>query len=303
MPQELGLEGFDRFTDKYHDKAYELAAKGIPRRKSKSKQARAAPRDSADGPPKASSDINHDRKSADARRDSSHSHGDRRYSSHQNQTAREDLRGAPPHVEEVYDERNQYRQEHGFNPYRQQPARPYPYDQQQYGYNPPSFDQARQAPPYQPYYPGYPYTAGAYAAQQDRSYLVDSEDEYDDRRRPRHRERSRSRSLYADDRRAEYSRSPPRSRLREKSRTRSEKGEDRSSDHKKSHSLGASVVGAVAGGLLGREMGEGDRLALVAGAVLGAVGAGVAEKKYSSHKTKRKLEQEEWEKVHGDGAR
>jgi uncharacterized protein YcfJ len=44
----------------------------------------------------------------------------------------------------------------------------------------------------------------------------------------------------------------------------------------KEFSLGASLAGAVAGGLLGRQLGKGDLLSTGAGAILGAVGGDIA---------------------------
>lgn len=93
---------------------------------------------------------------------------------------------------------------------------------------------------------------------------------------------------------------------RPRQRSRSRYGDDydyRYDDRNRRHDGGrardghvaASLAGAVAGGFLGHETSKGDRIATVLGAVVGAVGANVAEREWERHKRKDWREEEQWE--------
>jgi Glycine zipper 2TM domain len=74
--------------------------------------------------------------------------------------------------------------------------------------------------------------------------------------------------------------------------------------HSQSHKerdlhLGVSLVGAVAGGFLGKKASKGDWKATVAGAVVGALGANVAEREWDRHKRKDDQEEDNWESKWG----
>jgi hypothetical protein len=122
-------------------------------------------------------------------------------------------------------------------------------------------------------YPSSPAGAGAGALAPPRGHALHrSKSAYYER------PRERSRSHYGDgDRYDRYDdRPPPPRRARE------------------GH-VAASLAGAVAGGLLGRETSKGDHIATVIGAVVGAVGANVAEREWDRHKRKDWREEERWE--------
>ena len=61
----------------------------------------------------------------------------------------------------------------------------------------------------------------------------------------------------------------------------------------------SSVVGALAGGLVGNELNKGDTLTTVAAAVIGAVGAREAEKQWDKRKEREKEDNERWERRWG----
>ena len=54
--------------------------------------------------------------------------------------------------------------------------------------------------------------------------------------------------------------------------------------------IGASALGALAGGIIGSEMGHGSRLGTLVGAAIGGLGANVAEKKHEEGRKRREGE-------------
>jgi hypothetical protein len=152
-----------------------------------------------------------------------------------------------------------------------------------------------------PMIPPYPTTAGALIAMPpDDNYPLSR---YDDRLDARSRQVGRARSTgarYRDDDRYYddhgYDRDDrDRHGRRRRSRSRSN-SRDRYGHHdKKDHHLAASVAGAVAGGLIGREASKGDWKSTVAGAVVGALGANAAERTWEAHQRKDKRQEDNWE--------
>ncbi|KAF2755101.1 hypothetical protein EJ05DRAFT_478911 [Pseudovirgaria hyperparasitica] len=106
------------------------------------------------------------------------------------------------------------------------------------------------------------------------------------------RNRYRARSL---------SRSRSQSRHRSKSRHRRSGSHVDHDDDSKKRKYGPTIVGAVAGGLAGRNLGDGDRLTTVAAAIIGAVGAKHGYKEYEKRKSKKHhKEDRDWEDEHAD---
>lgn len=118
-----------------------------------------------------------------------------------------------------------------------------------------------------------------------------SRDRYHSRRRSRSRG---GRSSYDDDR----SRSRSRSRSRDQSRHRGRDSDRQSKSRNRSRSMAAqaketlksnrdvasSALGIVAGGLIGNQVGRGNKFGTLAGAVLGGFGANLWEKKHADKK-------------------
>jgi hypothetical protein len=86
-------------------------------------------------------------------------------------------------------------------------------------------------------------------------------------------------------------------RRRERSHSRGRRGNllHYDSRHERDLHIGASLAGAVVGGFIGKKASKGDWKATAAGAVVGALGAGVAEREYERHKRKDEKEEEAWE--------
>lgn len=95
-------------------------------------------------------------------------------------------------------------------------------------------------------------------------------------RSPSHSPPRNSRNLYA----------PRATSLRRHSRSKSPPGKG----------FASSVVGALAGGLVGNELNKGDTLTTVAAAVIGAVGAREVEKQWDKRKEREKEDNERWER-------
>jgi len=90
-----------------------------------------------------------------------------------------------------------------------------------------------------------------------------------------------------------------RSERRNSSPPRRIRHERKSSDH----SFGASIAGALAGGLLGHQAGKGDMFATAAGAIAGAFGGGIVAEKRASERLKRDQRDRDWDRKYGENRR
>jgi uncharacterized protein YcfJ len=77
--------------------------------------------------------------------------------------------------------------------------------------------------------------------------------------------------------------SPPR-------RRKSERDGRRKKPPQNDNSLGASLAGALAGGLIGHQAGKGDVFSTAAGAIVGAFGGTIAAEKHAQNKEKRRYD-------------
>lgn len=60
--------------------------------------------------------------------------------------------------------------------------------------------------------------------------------------------------------------------------------------------MAVELAGALAGGYLGHKYGDGEMSTLLLGAAVGAMGAGIAERKYEKHVMAEEKKEKDWEK-------
>lgn len=293
---ELGLEVLDRFTDKYHDKFHDTIYRRIHKSKGTKDNAQSQ---SADLPPPRTqsepglgregdfsddgSDRDYDYAPRERRQSEYHDDGPRdRDMSFRDDRPRESYRDRdrgyiPPaggasdcygRPRTIYTPsmRSEYRGRENNAPY---------------GYGAPAYQAPLPPPPFAPQVPAQLQCPNPYPQMPPslEDSLVTARRRQSLRtvpRSPSHSPPRNSRSLYApratSPRRRRRSKSPP------------------------SKGFASSVVGALAGGLVGNELNKGDTLTTVAAAVIGAVGVREAEKQWDKRKEREKEDNERWER-------
>ncbi|KAJ4364139.1 hypothetical protein N0V83_009594 [Neocucurbitaria cava] len=289
---ELGFEGFNKVTDKYHDRAYDRLP-NMKRKKKRESQDRAKAEGQSDQQQQQQrsprqSDDNNSRPRSGPPRDSPRDRGAKEYRSDSKMYSPErgqerDSRGAS---ERYYDnvgfnsdgpntgatpprDRDDYSKSRGFEvaPYQAPPMQPY------------------QAPPMQPYqaplmqpYQGPP--PGYYDQSRGQG----------DRGRPGTQRRGSSWS-------------PPRPKKHDRD---SHKPRARSKSGDKQQRMIATVGGAIAGGFAGNQARKGkkyDTVATIVGAIVGGMGAREASEFWDDRKKKREEKQDDWEEDFGKDER
>ncbi|KAF2730944.1 hypothetical protein EJ04DRAFT_584839 [Polyplosphaeria fusca] len=258
---ELGIEGVDRLTDKYHDKVYGFAAKKAPTFKQTNKHPPPGP------PPQQGKKL---RSSSRAQRDSDQDRGLADYEDERRMYAPERRRdgGYDEDRQMNVDEKARYSGPNGGAIDVRDSVR----DRERDRY---ALAPRVASPPY-----GYDARPRHYEGNEYEAY---------ERGRP-HASRYRAMSY-----------SPPRHEYREE-RDHSEESKhrrkrSRSPNH---HRVVATLVGALAGGLVANAVKKGDgptgTLTTVAGAVIGGISGHKMEQEYDRHKEKRYEEEERRER-------
>lgn len=252
---ELGFEGLDKLTNKYHDKVYGFTDKRNSWADSHGENNHRAP------PP--------------GRRDSAQEQ--QRYIQQQRRRA-----SSPAPTAMYTQDRRREDERDVYGSVREEEDR---------YYATPAHNSvvSRSRDPYE-YNGGYQVAARAPSPQQFEMDRRRYEGFYDERR-----DMDRRRPLPPHRRGSSYS--PP--RRRERSPPRRQRS--RSPNH---HRVAATVVGAIAGGLIGNTVTKGGTIPTVAGAVMGGLGARTAEKAYDRRKDRELSEEEErWERKQRDRER
>ncbi|KAL2353392.1 hypothetical protein BJ546DRAFT_1062787 [Cryomyces antarcticus] len=268
---ELGMEGFDRVLDKYHDRVYDKV--GSSKRDGKQQQQPSRRSQDDDG-----SGYDYDegpRRRHDTENNRVYKNGDRTAWDDRNGYAAQQSYNLQDHTRrDGYQDKNA-RQDYGREQY-QQPQ--YNRNQLEYDYSGNNFQQSAAAG-----------AAGAYLGNQrsrdDPSGRSENDPRSSGRNNGRDRESRASRSKKRNKSRGRRNNSGSGSRSRSRSGVRAILHEQ--FDLKSDKGIGAGVAGALAGAFAGHELGDGDNLLIsLAGAVIGGLGANALEKKYKDSKEK-----------------
>lgn len=245
---ELGFEGLDKLTNKYHDKVFSIGDK-------RHSWAEAANKEKGQRVP------------TNGRRDSVQQQP--RYIDPQRRRA-----SSPAPTRMYTQDRRREADREVYGSVREEEAR---------YYATPANNSvvSRSRDPYE-YNGGYQLAARAPSPPQSEHGSRRYDDYYDDRR-----DVDRRRPLPPHRRGSSYS--PP--RRRERSPPRRQRS--RSPNH---HRVAATVVGAIAGGLIGNTVTKGGTIPTIAGAVVGGLGGRTAEKVYDHHKDREYRQEERWER-------
>jgi len=295
---ELGLEGFDRLTDRYYDVVHETACKVGPwikdqrsrgRKDSKGAKGQSMPTSPVEDRPSRGDRYDRDLDDGQRRKSDGRDYDDRRDSGRRRNVDHDD----------DYDYRGGARSRTGS--FR---------DREQYSRSPQIH--IDDAPPHiYPPGPGamappYPTTAGALVAMPpDANYPPPSRSrstrELDVPHNSRH-ERARSAGQsddYYDNRRRRSSGGNSEGRARSRSRVRHYSSYRKEEKKERDMHIGAGLIGAMAGGYAARMAGKGDWKVTAAGAVVGALGGGLLEKGFDKHKKKDSRQEDAWEQKWG----
>lgn len=256
---ELGFEGLDKFTNKYHDQVFNLAGRRHSSTETKKgSKHRSAPTGRRDSAQEQQRDIGRAQRRASSPTPTTMYTQDRR---------REGERDVYSSVRE--DDTRYY-------------AAPAGSVVSTRGRDPYEYPGGYQLAPRMPTPPEAEYESRRYdAVYEERRDL--------DRRRPLPPHRRGS--SYSPPRRHEHEHDRDRDRGHDHSPTRRQRS--KSPNH---HRVAATVVGAIAGGLISNRVSKGSTITTVAGAVVGGLGGRQAEKMYDHHKHREFEEEERWER-------